>query len=148
MYTRGRFLSRISPYGLMEEPPVGRRRGFILRGQALSNDGAETILISKRLSEDWYHLRFLTFFDDPNVVQESDNRLIIRANGSPLGEFYTVLILPYIGKRHLIDVRDVAPPLSLFEVLYLNNGGVNHTPELVITGFRSHSADELDAEGP
>lgn len=132
----------------MEEPPIGRRRGFILRGQTLANNGTEVTLISARLSEDWYHLRFLTFFDDAGLTEESNNQVIIRANGSPLGEFYTVLILPYIGKRHLIDVREVAPPLSLLEVLYLNNGGNNHTPELVLTGFRSHGPDELDAEGP
>lgn len=134
----------------MPEPPLkaGRRRGFILRGQALANDGTEVLLISRRLSEDYYHLRYLTFFDDAGLGQESDNRVIIRANGSPIGEYFTVLILPYIGKRHLIQLSGVAPPLSLFEVSYLNNGGLNHTPELVITGFRSHSPDGLDVEGP
>jgi len=131
-----------------EPPPAGRRRGFIFRGQALSNDGTETVLISRRLSEDYYHLRYLTFFDDAGLGLESDNRVVIRANGSPIGEYFTVLIVPYIGKRHLIQLAGVAPPLSLFEVLYLNNGGLNHTPELVITGFRSHTSTGLDAEGP
>lgn len=148
MYTRGRFLSRISPFDLLEELPQGRRRGFVLEGLALVNDGTEGTLISRRVSDDWYHLRYLTWFEDPQGTAESDNRVTLRANGSPIGENFQTLIVPYIGRRHRIRVWGLIPPLSLFELLYLNNSGFNHTPQVIVSGFRSKYPNALDSEGP
>lgn len=149
MYTRGRFLSRINPYGLLEEPPQGRRRGFILRGHNVLTNGVDNVALSRQLGPDWYHFRFLSFFDDTGTAYPMTARFVARANGALVGEYFTNLILPYIGKRHLIDFEAIVPPSSLFEVRwFLNNGAADQQPELVLTGYLSRYPNRLDSEDP
>jgi hypothetical protein len=127
----------------MDEASRDLPRGFVLFGFADVASGAEGVILSARLGDDFYHFRYFNLFQDPGVGTPSDNRFILRADGSPIEELYLPLVFPYISKRHLLDISGVAPRRALLELVYLNNSGVAGFPQVSLTGFRSRYFDRI-----